>query len=89
MHKNHNHTLSFTELSAHNHFFIMVAYPGHILESTIGIEIEVGTYIVQTTRTIILSYSLLALSPSLFIKRLFSLSCLGVQVMFNYKFWFV
>ena len=26
-------------------FFIMVAYPGHILESTKGIEIKLGTYI--------------------------------------------
>jgi len=42
-----------TELSPRNHlFFIMVAYPGHILESTKGIlestngiEIKLGTYI--------------------------------------------
>jgi len=37
----------FTELSPINLFFllIMVAYPGHILESTNGIEIKLGTYI--------------------------------------------
>jgi len=46
VHKNHNPTLYITELSPLNHFFIMVAYPGHILESTKGIEIKLGTYIV-------------------------------------------
>ena len=41
VHKNHNPTLYITELSPLNHFFfIMVAYPGHILESTKGIEIK-------------------------------------------------
>jgi len=38
-------TLYITELSPINHFFIMVAYPGHILESTKGIEIKLGKYI--------------------------------------------
>ena len=34
------------ELSPSNYFLpIMVAYPGHILESTKGIEIKLGTYI--------------------------------------------
>ena len=42
VHKNPNPTLYITELSPINHFFIMVAYPGHILESTKGIEIELG-----------------------------------------------
>jgi len=32
-------------LSNHNHFFIIDACPGHILESTEGIEIKLGTYI--------------------------------------------
>jgi len=45
LHKNHNHTRYIIELSPINHFFIMVAYPGHILVSTKGIEIELGTYI--------------------------------------------
>ena len=45
VHKNHNHTLYITELSPLNHVFIMVAYPGHILEFTKGIEIKLGTYI--------------------------------------------
>jgi len=36
---NHNPTLYIRELSPINHFFIMVAYPGHILESTKGIKI--------------------------------------------------
>jgi len=46
----------------------MVAYPGHVFESTEGIEIKLGTYIdvnkkeVQKTRTIILSNILLELS---------------------------
>jgi len=34
VHKNHSHALCITELSPINHFFIMVAYRGHILEST-------------------------------------------------------
>ena len=42
VYKNHNPT----ELSPLNHlFFIMVACPGHILESTKGIEIKLDTYI--------------------------------------------
>jgi len=44
VHKNHNPTLYITELSPLNLFFIMVACPGHILESTKGIEIKLGTY---------------------------------------------
>jgi len=37
----------------------MVAYPAHILESTKGIEIKLGTYIdvsVRYTRTIIITF---------------------------------
>ena len=45
VHKNHNPTLYITELSPTYQFFIIVAYPGHILESTKGIEIKLGTYI--------------------------------------------
>ena len=45
VHKNHNPTLYITELSPLNLFFIMVACPGHILESTKGIEIKLGTHI--------------------------------------------
>ena len=30
--------------------FILVAYPGHILESTIGVEIKLGTYIYVNER---------------------------------------
>ena len=46
MHMNHNPTLCITELSPINRFFfIMVAYPGHILESFKGIKIKLGTYI--------------------------------------------
>jgi len=45
-HQNDNHILYIlTELSPHNHFFIIDACPGHILESTKGIEIKLGTYI--------------------------------------------
>jgi len=43
--KNHNPSLYVTELSLINRSFIMVAYPGHILESLLGIEIKIGTYI--------------------------------------------
>ena len=40
-----------TELSPLNHlFFIMVACPGHILESTKGVEIKLGTYIYVNER---------------------------------------
>ena len=42
VHKNHNPTLYITELSLINHFFIMVTYPGHNLESTKGIGIKLG-----------------------------------------------
>ena len=46
VHTAHKHTLYITELSPINCFlFIMIAYPGHILESTKGIEIKLGTYI--------------------------------------------
>ena len=45
VHRNHNPTLYITELSPLNIFFIMVAYPGHIMESTKGIEIKLGIYI--------------------------------------------
>ena len=46
VYKNHNPTLYITELSHLEHFFrTMGAYPDHILESTIGIEIKLGTYI--------------------------------------------
>jgi len=64
---------------------------GHILESTKGIEIKLGTYIyvnekVRKTRTIILPYILLELSLFItFHERWFSLSCLGLQVVFDYK----
>ena len=58
----------------------MDAYPGHILESKKWIEIKLDTYI--KTRIIILSYILLELYyfAYLFHKRLFSFSCIGVQV---------
>ena len=42
--QNYNPTLYITELSPINLFFIMVAYPGHILESTKEIEIKLCTY---------------------------------------------
>jgi len=45
VHTNHNPILYITELSPISHFFIMVAYPGHILESTKWVEIKLGTYI--------------------------------------------
>ena len=44
VHKNYNHTLYINELSPINQFFIMVPYPGHILESTKWIEIKLCTY---------------------------------------------
>jgi len=43
VHKNYNPTLYITEVSPINHFFIMVACHSHILESTKGIEIKLGT----------------------------------------------
>ena len=52
----------------------MVACSGHILESTKGNEIKLGTYIDELS---LFNY---------FHKRLFSLSCLGVQIVFDYKF---
>ena len=42
-HKNDNPTLYIIELSPITIFFIMVAYPGHILDSTEGITISLGT----------------------------------------------
>ena len=48
IHKNHNPTLYiYRVISPYPFFlfFIMVAYPGHILESSKGIEIKPGTYI--------------------------------------------
>jgi len=45
VHKNHNSTLYIPGLFPIKHFFITVAYPGHILESTKGIEIKLSTYI--------------------------------------------
>ena len=45
VHRNRYPTLDITELSLINYFFIIVAYPGHILKSTIEIEIKLGTYI--------------------------------------------
>ena len=46
VYNNHNPTLYITELSPINHFLkIVVAYPSHILESTKGIEIKLGTLI--------------------------------------------
>ena len=45
VYNNYNPNLYITEISPIKHFFIMVAYPGHILESTKGIEIKLGTYI--------------------------------------------
>ena len=65
VHKNYNPTLYNTEVSPINHFFIMVACHSHILESTKGIEIKLGTCKwekVQKTKNIILSYILLKLS---------------------------
>ena len=62
VHNNHNLAMYITELSPLNLFFIMVAYPGYILESTKEIEIKHGTYRVQSTRTIITAYILLELS---------------------------
>ena len=43
VHMNHNHTLYIYRV---NHLFnIMIAGPGHILESTKWIDIKLGTYI--------------------------------------------
>ena len=44
VHMSHNPTLYITELSPINIFFIMISYPGHIVESTKGIYIKLGTY---------------------------------------------
>jgi len=40
VHDNHNNTLYITRCSPLNHFFIMGAYPGQILESKKWIEIS-------------------------------------------------
>jgi len=73
----------FTVLSPLNHLvFIMDVCLGHIFESTKGIEIKLGTCI-DVTRTIHFTW---VISPNLFHKRWFSLSCLGVQVVLDYKF---
>ena len=67
----------------------MDACPGHILESTKEIETKLGLQIDSSEgkgsapKTIILSYMLTELSHHQ--KRLFSLSCLGVQVVLAYK----
>ena len=53
----------------------MVAYPGHILESTKGIDIKPGTNISHICH----------LSLLVFIKGVF-LSYLGVQGVLDYKF---
>jgi len=47
MHNNHNPTLYIYRVISPLtiYFFIMVACPGHILESIKGIEIKLGTYI--------------------------------------------
>ena len=46
VHKNHNPTLYIDRVISLNHlFFITVACPSLILESTKGIEIKLGTYI--------------------------------------------
>ena len=59
----------FTELSPLTIYsLIMIACPGHVLESTVGIEIKLGTYIDVNEG------------------KWFSLSCLGVQVVLDYKF---
>ena len=80
----------FTELSPFNLlFFITDACPGHILESTKEIEIKIGTYIDVNERKyrrqepqsyLIFNLEYLSL---FFPKRLFSLSCLGVQVVMD------
>ena len=71
----------------------MVAYPRHILESTKGIEIKLYAYIDVNERKYrrqepysYLTFYLNYLSLYFFYKWLFSLSCLGVQVMLDYKF---
>jgi len=51
VHKNHNPYPYISELSPHNLFFIMVAYPGHNWESTKAFEIKLGTYIDVNERT--------------------------------------
>ena len=95
VHKNHNPTLYIYIVISPLPFifFIMDSCLCHIMESTKWIEIKLGTYYinrcyweeVQKTRTIILSYILLELSLFItFHKRWFSLSCLGVQVVFDY-----
>jgi len=67
MHNNHNHTLYIYIVICPStiYFFTMDSCLGHILESTKGIEIKLGTCKwekVQKTKNIILSYILLKLS---------------------------
>ena len=69
----------------------MVAYAGHILESTKGIEIKLVIYIMlikgsaeDKNHNPIVHFTWI-ISP-FFHKRLFSLSCLGVQVVFDGMF---
>jgi len=46
VHKSHNYTLMiFYWVISPELFFIIVACPGHVLESTKEIEIKLGTYI--------------------------------------------
>jgi len=45
VHKNHNPTPYITELSPINHFFIMVAYPGHILFSLLVSTLTTLSYL--------------------------------------------
>ena len=45
VHRNHNPTLFIYSVISLNHFFIMVACPGHISESTKEIEIKLAPYI--------------------------------------------
>jgi len=69
------HVLSYLPITI---FFIRVAYPGHILESTKGIEIKLGTYIDVNERkyrrqeTNIIIHFTWIISPYFFHKRLFS-----------------
>ena len=73
-------------------FFIMVAYPGHILKVLKGLKLNlVHTLMLMRGSTEHMNHnaSYILLESSLLIyfhKRLFSLSCLGVHVMLDYKF---
>ena len=42
MHKNDNPTLYIDKVISPNHVLIVVACPGHIFESTNGIEVKLG-----------------------------------------------